>query len=66
MFDAIRRDRQPHDEDHLSSAVEMIEAEIEEVEAELAELMPLVQRRHQLLTARAAILREPPPALLRR
>jgi len=47
----------------LSSAVEMIEAEIEEVEAELASLMPLIQRRHQLLTARAAILRDPPPAL---
>jgi DNA-binding transcriptional ArsR family regulator len=50
----------------MSRALVEIDGEISTIEAELEALMPLIQRRHQLLTARAAMLGEPAPTLISR
>lgn len=56
--------RDHHSDDHMSSAIDEIEARIERIEAELARSAPLVLERDRLLRARAALVGEPPPPAL--
>lgn len=51
-----------HDSHHdMSSALERIDRRVEEIEAEIATVAPLVHERARLLRARAAIRGEPEP-----
>jgi DNA-directed RNA polymerase specialized sigma24 family protein len=49
----------------MSSVVERIDRRVEEIEAGIATLAPLVQERARLLRAKATILGEPAPDLRR-
>jgi DNA-binding transcriptional ArsR family regulator len=64
--DVITVPRDRDSDDDMSRALVEIDGEISAIEAELETLMPLIQRRHQLLTARAAMLGEPAPTLISR
>ncbi len=62
-YDNVMAAPRGRDRDHMSLALDQIEARIERIEHEIVALAPLVHERARLLRARAAILGEPEPVL---